>query len=142
MRQRLERRARLLFGPHDGAATVEAALVLGVFLIVLFAIVEFALFWHAEHVVEGAVQDGARVASAEDGTLDDGVQRAQALLKAGLGQSADRVHVTALDGGDKIAVQAQGQWPIGIPSTVAGNLPLQARAVMSKEHFRAGPGHS
>ena len=142
MRRHLERRARRLFGSHDGAATVEAALVLGVFLIVLFAIVEFALFWHAEHVVQGAVQDGARVASAEDGTLDDGVQRAQLLLKAGLGKGADRVQVTALDGGEKIAVQAQGQWAIGIPSTLTGNLPLQARAVMSKEHFRAGPGHS
>src|SRR5581483_6485027 len=126
MRHRLAHRARRLFGPHDGAATVEAALVLGVFLIVLFAIVEFALFWHAEHVVEGAVQDGARVASADDGTLADGVERAQLLLKAGLGKAADRVQITALDGGEKIAVQAQGQWAIGIPSTLTGNLPLQA----------------
>ena len=138
---------RLAAGPrllrqHDAATTVEAALVMGLVLIVVFAMIEFALFWHAEHVVEGAVQDGARVASAEDGSLQDGVDRAQVLLRAGLGNSAARVQVTALDGGEKIAIQAQGQWPIGIPSTLSGNLPLQARSVMSKERFRAGPGHS
>jgi Flp pilus assembly protein TadG len=135
-------RLRRLLGLHDGATAVEAAFVLGIVLMVVFAILEFSLFWHAEHVVEGAVQDGARVASAEDGTLDDGIQRAQQLLHAGLGNAAGDVQVSALDGGEKIAIQAQGQWRIGIPFAVTGSLPLQARSVMSKEHFRAGPGHS
>lgn len=142
MRVRPPKRLRRLLGPHDGATAVEAAFVLGVVLMVVFAILEFSLFWHAEHVVEGAVQDGARVASAEDGSLQDGVQRAQLLLRAGLGNAAGQVQVTGLDGGEKIAIEAQGQWSIGIPLALRGSLPLQARAVMSKEHFRAGPGHS
>jgi Flp pilus assembly protein TadG len=117
---------------------VEAAVAFPVLLIVAIGLVQFALYYHAQNVVTGAVQDGARVAAAEDRTVADGVAHAQALLRAGLGQSAGAVAVRGSDGGD--AVEAQGRLRTIIPWVADASLPLGARAVVSKERFRVGPG--
>jgi Flp pilus assembly protein TadG len=122
-----------------GQAVTEAAIAFPVLLLVAIGLVQFALFAHASNVVTGAVQDGARVAAAEDRTLDDGVVYAQALLQAGLGRSARDVALSAVDGGEVVVVEAQGRLRAIIPWVADVTLPLKARAVMSKERFRAGP---
>ena len=43
-----------------GSAMVESAITFPVLLMVGLGLVQFALFYHAENVVTGAVQDGAR----------------------------------------------------------------------------------
>ena len=123
-----------------GQAMVEAAVAFPVLLMVAIGLVQFALYYHAQNVVTGAVQDGARVAAAEDRTVADGVAHAQALLRAGLGQSAGAVAVRGSDGGDAVAVEAQGRLRTIIPWVADASLPLAARAVVSKERFRVGPG--
>lgn len=122
-----------------GQAMAEAAVALPLLLIVAIGLVQFALYAHAANVVTGAVQDGARVAAAEDRTVDDGVAHATALLRAGLGQNARDVTVQGIDGGDALAVEARGRLRTVIPWVAEATLPLWARAVVSKERFRAGP---
>ncbi len=72
--------------------------------------------------------------------MADGVARAQALLQAGLGPSARSVAVQGIDGGDAVAVEARGQLRTMIPWVADVTLPLQARAVVTREKFRVGPG--
>ena len=123
-----------------GQSMVEVAVAFPLLLTVALGLLQFALFYHAQNVVTGAVQDGARVAAAEDRTLEDGVVVARALLGAGLGQSAGRVTVRGIDRGDAIALEAQGSLRMIIPWVADATLPLWARSVASKERFRVGPG--
>ncbi len=78
-----------------GATAVEFAVVVWLFMVLFLGIVQFGLWWHAQHVVLGAAQDGARVAAAEDGTPAAGRARAVELLHAGLGQDARTATVKA-----------------------------------------------
>jgi Flp pilus assembly protein TadG len=118
---------------------VEAAITFPLLLMTAIGLVQFALFAHAQIVVTGAVQDGARVAASEDQSLTDGVRHTRALLEAGLGRSVDDLTVTATDGSDAVAIEAKGRLRLIIPWAADAALPLGARSVVSKERFRAGP---
>ena len=123
-----------------GQGMVEAAIAFPILLMVAIGLVQFALFYHAQTVVTGAVQDGARVAAAEDRTLAEGVAHARTLLQAGLGRSAGDVTVQGSEGVDAVVVEARGRLRTIIPWVADATLPLAARSAMSKERFRAGPG--
>jgi hypothetical protein len=122
---------------ETGQSTVEAALAFPLLVVLALGLTQFALFYHAQMVVIGAVQDGARVAAAADRTVADGVAHAQALLDAGLGRAAADVSLEGTDGGDAVAIEARGRLRAVIPWVADVRLPLQARAVVSKERFRA-----
>lgn len=130
---------RRLGRAQPGQALTETAIAFPVLVMVAVGLLQFALFYHAQNVVTAAVQDGARVAAAEDRTLAEGVAHAQALLRAGLGPSAQEVEVQAIDGGDAIALEAQGRLRTIIPWVADSTLPLWARSIASKERFRVGP---
>ena len=123
-----------------GQSLVEAAVALPLVLMVAVALVQFALYAHAQHVVVAAVQDGARVASGQGRTPEEGFVHAQALLHAGLGRHAAAVSLAAgeADGGATIIVEASGRYRTVIPWVAEGGLPLYGRAVVSKERFRPG----
>jgi hypothetical protein len=123
-----------------GQATVEAALAFPLLLALALGLTQLALFSHAQTVVTGAVQDGARVASSADRTVDDGVAHARALLEAGLGRGAADVGLRGVDDGAVVAVEASGRLRAIIPWVADATLPMRARAVVSREAFRAGPG--
>lgn len=118
---------------------VEAAITFPLLLLTAIGLVQFALFAHAQNVVTGAVQDGARVAASEDRSVADGVTRTRALLEAGLGGSVDDVSINGTGGSDAVAVEARGRLRMIIPWASDATLPLGARSVVSKERFRAGP---
>lgn len=122
-----------------GQALVEAALAFPLVLLAALALVQFALYFHAQSAVTGAVQDGARVAAAEDRGLADGIAHTEAVLQSGLGRSAANVIVSGHDDGETVAVEARGHLRLIIPWVSDVTLPLEARAVMSKERFRSGP---
>ena len=124
---------------RSGQALVEAAVTFPLLLMSAFGLVQFALFAHAQTVVTGAVQDGARVAASEDRSLADGLARTRALLEAGLGRSVDGVSVSGSEGSEVVAVEAQGRLRLIIPWAADAALPLGARSVVIKERFRAGP---
>ena len=133
---RLSRLAAVL-----GRASVatEAAIAFPVVLIAAIGLMQFAIYRHATNVVVGAVQDGAEVAARADYGVQDGVNRTQELLQAGLGGLATNVTVEGLDGTDEIGIQATGQLKLIIPWAGDATLPLAYRAVESKERFRVGP---
>lgn len=133
-RQTLQRFAR-----QRGQGMVEAAITFPLLLMTAIGLVQFALFAHAQNVVTGAVQDGARVAASEDRSLADGVTHTRALLEAGLGGSVDNVSINGTDRSDAVAVEAHGRLRLVIPWAANATLPLGARSVVSKERFRAGP---
>ena len=76
-----------------GQGMAEAVTAFPSLLMTAIGLVQFALFAHAQNVVTGAAQDGARVAASEDRSLADGVSHTRALLEAGLGRSIDDVSV-------------------------------------------------
>ena len=125
-----------------GQALVETALAFPVLVLVALVLVQLALYAHARHVVVAAVQDGAQVAAQEDGTLQDGLDHAVALLRSGLGPSAGRVELAFAEspGGEAVVAQATGSLGLVIPWVTDARLPLDARAVARKERFRPGGG--
>jgi Flp pilus assembly protein TadG len=129
---------RAASGAEGGQAVVEAAVAFPVLLMMALALVQFALYAHAAHVVAAAAQEGARVAAAEDGALEEGVAQAQALLRAGLGPTADGVSLRAAEDGQAVSLAVTGQLRLVIPWSADASLPLSARAVVAKERFRAG----
>ncbi len=136
----LRRRSWQDLRPEHGQSTVEVAVAFPLLLMAAIGLLQFALFYHAQNVVTGAVQEGARVAAAEDRTLADGIVRAEVLLRAGLGRSAGEIAVRGIDGGYAVAIEAEGQLRTIIPWVADATLPLWGRAVISKETFRVGPG--
>src|SRR5712691_13458384 len=92
-------------------ALVELALVSAVLLVVVFAFFEGVWWAYAQNVVTAAVQDGAQRASAQNGDLARGQQRAQDLLIAGLGPSAALVQLQAASDPRSVRLSATGQWP-------------------------------
>lgn len=123
----------------SGEAIAEAALVFPLLIMVALGLVQFTLFVHAENVVTGAVQDGARVAAEADRSLQDGVGDTQTILQAGLGPTASRITVQGSDDGEVVTIAASGGLPTIIPWVATVTLPLHAQASVSKEQFRAGP---
>lgn len=63
-----------------GGASAELVVATPLLLILLFGIVQFALWQHASHVVEAAAQEGARSARLSGGTIDSGKTETYAFL--------------------------------------------------------------
>ncbi len=124
---------------------VEVAVVLPLLLGVALALLQFALYEHAENVIVAAAEDGARVAAAHSASAKDGEVRAKQVVVAGLGRYAQGPNAVAtfLPAGanppDRVEVKVTAKLPAIVPIPIGdGTLPLSATASMSKEHFR-GP---
>jgi TadE-like protein len=63
-----------------GAATLEMAIVFPVTLLLVFAIVQFGVWYHASDVARAAAEEGLRAARVEGGTAQDGADRANHVL--------------------------------------------------------------
>ena len=127
---------RLAPGHRPGQALVEGAIAFALLTMVALALVQFALFVHAQNVVTGAVQDGARAAAGQGSTPERGVERARALIRAGLGTEADDVEVSGAASSDTVVIQARGSLRLLIPWVGDARVPLRARALARKEAFR------
>jgi hypothetical protein len=121
-----------------GNALVETAVAMPLLLLVVLGLLQFALYAHAAHVVTTAVQVGARWAAADGQPLQAAVGRTQDILRAGLGSEAAALAVQARDGGEVVSVEARGRLRLIIPWVGDASLPLDARAVATKERFRPG----
>ena len=119
---------------------VEVALAFPFLVLVALGLVQFALYVHAENVVIGAVQDGARVAADSDQTVSDGIAHARTIVQAGLGATASSIAVQGSDDGQEVTISATGRLPTILPGGPSVSLPLKARASVSKERFVVGPG--
>lgn len=129
-------------GPaRPGQALVEAALSLSLVLLLTVVIIEVLLSGHAWQLAVSAAQEGARVASAEDRTLTDGVRQARALLDRGLGARADGLMVTPACAvvvadrcqAESVAIQITGEAEIPLLTGVPLRLPLDVTVSMFVE---------
>ena len=124
---------------EHGQAMVELAIVLPVLLLLLIAIVQFALVYHARDVATTAAQEGARLAAAEGRTPEEGAARTRDVLKSGLGDTSAGFSVTAEDTGETVVVNASGDYPLIIPWVTGNSIPIKAEATVRREGFRSGP---
>src|SRR3954463_6272882 len=93
---------------QSGSATLQTVLVMPVLLLLITAIVQFALWYHASHIAIGAAQDGARAARLEGATATAGQQRAQQLLdQLGTGVLTGST-ITATRDADMVRVEVHG----------------------------------
>ena len=59
-----------------GSATTEAVLLTPVLLFLVMLVIQFGLWYHAQHVAQAAAQEGVRSARVEGSTADAGRTRA------------------------------------------------------------------
>lgn len=80
---------------EGGQAFVETALVGLVVMVLALGLLQFGLWYHGQHVVLGAAQEGAHAAALDGSDAADGKARAVALVRAGLGAIVDGVSVSS-----------------------------------------------
>jgi Flp pilus assembly protein TadG len=114
---------------------VEVALVLPLLILAGAGVIQFALWMHAEGVVTAAVQDGARIASGETGTLEQGAAVAQALMRDGLGPNAVFVQLVPSQDASTVRFEANGTLPAIFPWGPVTTIPLHASASMARDLF-------
>ena len=79
-------------------------------LMVMLVLFETTAYWHARNVFNEAAAEGVRIASAFDGTCDEGVVAARAMVDRQAGGWASEVDVTCVDG-PLVVVSVTGRSP-------------------------------
>lgn len=65
-----------------GSATTEVVLLTPVLLFLIMAIIQFGLWFHAQHVAQAAADQGVRTARSNGSAVEEGRQRAEDFLDA------------------------------------------------------------
>jgi len=118
---------------QGGSATLQTVLVMPLLLLLITAIVQFALWYHAAHIAIAAAQDGARAARVEGGTAQAGQARAQQLLdQLGTGVLTNPT-ITVTRDADVARVEVRGWAPELVPGL---RLPVDAVSAGKTERFR------
>lgn len=122
---------------QSGIATTEAVLVTPVLLFLVMLVIQFGLWFHAQHVAQAAAEEGARAARSASGSASAGQERSEAFLdQAGPTIITDQV-VTASRTADIVTVQVHGRSLNVVPGIA---LPINATATSPVERFRVDPG--
>jgi len=122
---------------QSGIATTEAVLVTPVLLLLVMLVIQFGLWFHAQHVAQAAAEEGARAARSASGSASAGQERSEAFLdQAGPTIITDQV-VTASRTADIVTVQVHGRSVNVVPGIA---LPINATATSPVERFRVDPG--
>lgn len=115
-----------------GAVSAELVIATPLLLLMLLAIVQFALWSHAAHIAQAAASQGLAVARAQDGTAAAGAAGAQQMLDqlargplTGASVSADRTATSA-------SIRISGTATSVIPFL---HLPVHAAAAGPVERF-------
>ena len=116
-------------------AVAEVAFVIPLLVLAGMGVVQFSLWMHAEGVVTAAVQEGARVASSESGTLDRGTSAAESLLHDGLGPNAAFVQLVPSQDAGTVRFEASGTLPAILPWGPMTIIRLHASASMARDRF-------
>lgn len=92
---------------ESGQATVEFALVLPIFVLLLFAVIEFGLFFIAAMRTENAAYEGARAASMYARTMDGEALRSlvESTIEDNLGDVPEGLNTTVTFGTDNVRVE-------------------------------------
>ena len=124
-------------GGDAGSATTEAVLLTPVLLFLIMAVIQFGLWYHAEHVAQAAAQEGVRSARLEGSTADAGRERAVDFL-AGAGPTiVQEPEVTASRDANTASVSVHGHAVTVLPGFTFS---IDATATSPVEQFRAANG--
>jgi len=92
-------RGRVRGSGDEGISTVEAAILFPVVILLMLAMLQAGIWYHARTAALAAAQEGGRAATAAGGTVDDATAAAQHFLasKAGGEVHGASVEVSASD---------------------------------------------
>jgi Flp pilus assembly protein TadG len=125
------------FAGDRGAGTTEVVLVTPVLLFLVMLVIQFGLWYHAQHVAQTAADEGARAAKVENATAQDGISRATDFLdQSSTGLINDR-NVNATRTVEVATVTVTGRVTAVVPGL---DLSVNAKAVDPVERFRADDG--
>ena len=120
-----------------GSATTEAVLLTPVLLFLVMLVIQFGLWYHAQHVAQAAAQEGVRSARVEGSTADTGRTRAVDFL-AGAGPTiVEDPVVTATRDAETATVTVHGHSVTVVPGF---SFAIDATATSPVERFREDPG--
>lgn len=119
---------------EEGDAVTETVILVPVLLLLIMTVVQFGLWYHAEHVVQAAAQEGVRAARAEGSTSDDGKARAEQFLAATGASIIDQPDIIVTRDAQQASVRVKGTAVSVIPGV---HLDVHAEAVSPTEEFQA-----
>ncbi len=123
--------------PERGSATTEVVLLTPVMLFLVMLVIQFGLWYHAEHVAQAAAQEGVRSARVEGATAEAGRARAADFLAASGPTIVQDVSVTASRDAETATVSVHGHAATVVPGFT---LSVDASATSPVERFREDPG--
>jgi len=119
-----------------GSAALELAIVGPVLMLLVLGILQFGLWYHAEHVTKTAAVEAARAAAAEDGRAEQARARAAEVMRAGLGSAAEDPVVEVSIGSRTARVRISAHMRGLLPIPAFSSLRLSAEATAYRERFR------
>jgi hypothetical protein len=123
--------------PERGSAAVQTAMLFPVFLLLVFGLIQGALWFHARNIALGAAQEGARAASAEGGA--GGVQRAREFVGNLTGGTLIRdLDVRETATGEMVTIIVVGNAPSLVPGVTG--LTVRQSATAPIERFTEPSG--
>lgn len=125
------------FSGDRGTATTEVVLLVPVLLFLVMVVIQFGLWYHAQHVAQAAADEGARAARGEGATQADGVVRANDFLDQAASPLISDRDVVATRTVDVATVTVSGHVAAVIPGF---SLTVQASATDPVEQFRPDNG--
>jgi len=115
-----------------GSATTEVVLLTPVLMFLVMAIVQFGLWFHAQHVAQAAADQGVRAARSNGSTAEEGRQRAEDFLDAAAPTLIADPIVVAGREGDLASVTVDGTATALVPGL---SLTVHAEATSPVERF-------
>lgn len=119
---------------EEGDAVTEMVILVPVLLLLIMAIVQFGLWYHAEHVAQAVAQEGVRAARAEGARPEDGQIRAEEFLAATGASIIDQPVIAVARDAEQASVRVSGTAVAVIPGL---HLEVHGQAVSPTEEFRA-----
>lgn len=119
-----------------GTVALELAVVAPVLMLLVLGLLQFALWYHAQNVVQTAAQEGARTAAAEEGSVEEGRTRALEVLQVGLGQAASNEGAVASVDQDAAHVVVTAEMPGLLPIPGLRSFTLSSESTAFRERFR------
>lgn len=126
------RRVRRALRGDRGSVSAELVIATPLLLMMLLAIVQFALWSHATHIAQAAASQGLAVARSQNGTAAAGTSSAQQLLDQLAGGPLTGSAVTSDRGAASASVNVSGTATSVVPFLT---LPVHAEAVGPVERF-------
>jgi Flp pilus assembly protein TadG len=127
------RRSRGMRGDERGSVSTELVIATPLLLLLILAVVQFALWQHANHVARTVAQQSVAVARVQGATANTGQDEARTVLAQLGNQELRNAQVSATRDDDTTTVVVTGESSSVLPFL---HLPVKAVATGPTERFR------